>query len=119
MITSTLWEWSRTTGAVMKRISKEEFDDAVAPQLLADLIASAMVTYLVVDDKIPEWQDWLRARLIANDNGDDPEMRRMFQVISHAPQDVIEDAVEMFVRTRREVSRQATQIWEGLPNERA
>jgi hypothetical protein len=73
-----------------------------------------MATYIVVEDKIPEWQDWLRAKILMHSEDDDPEVLKMYQVMASAPLEIIEASVELHVSINRERARQLSEITEGM-----
>jgi hypothetical protein len=83
-------------------------------QSLSDLIASSMVTYLLIEDNIGNWRDWLRAKILATDDNTDPDAKAIFQVMANAPDDVIESAIHSFIHDRREEARNRRFITKGL-----
>lgn len=97
-------------------MDKEDFDDTIFPHMVASVIGASMATYIVVEGQTGAWQDWMRAKIVAHSENDPEELRKMYQVIANAPADVIEGAVEMFVRKLREEAKMMSEISKGLPS---
>jgi hypothetical protein len=98
-------------------ISKKEFEEIMFVEAFVDLIGCSMATYVVVEDKIPEWKDWLRTRILAESDGSEPEVSEMYQAMVHAPRDVVEQAIQTFVHKCRENARILKDVQEELANE--
>jgi hypothetical protein len=82
----------------------DETEDILNANALVDLIVSSMVTYLLIEGKTGEWRDWLRAKILAPGEKDS-EVKVMYQAMTRAPDEVIEDAVYAFVSACRDKAR--------------
>jgi hypothetical protein len=75
-----------------------------ATNAIVDLIASSMVTYILTEDKVDEWREWLRVRILAPGEKD-PETLQMFQSLAQIPDEIVEDAVYAFVAACQDKAR--------------
>lgn len=97
-------------------MTPDELDDAIFTGVVADVIGSSMATFVVCENKLPEWRDWLRAKILARTDASEGEVLKMYQVMANAPDDIIEEAIHMFVAKHQVQAAIASTISKGFRN---